>query len=81
MGMKTTVEISDELLRRAKRAALDRGTTLRDLIERGLRREIEEPPPDFRLRDESVVGTGTQPGVDEGDWRKIAEMTYEGRGG
>ncbi len=35
--MKTTVEIDDELLRGAKRAAIDRRCTLRDLMERGLR--------------------------------------------
>ncbi|MDJ0952636.1 MAG: DUF2191 domain-containing protein [Acidimicrobiia bacterium] len=79
--MKTTVEIADELLKRAKQAALDRETTLRDLIERGLRRELDEPEREFRLRDASVGGAGTQPGIDEGDWRTIAELAYEGRGG
>ncbi|MGH9483152.1 MAG: hypothetical protein ACRD1L_13775 [Terriglobales bacterium] len=41
--MKTTVEIAPELLRAAKRAALDRGTSLEALIETGLRRELATP--------------------------------------
>ncbi|MGH9518314.1 MAG: hypothetical protein ACRD2D_01645 [Terriglobales bacterium] len=38
--MKTTVEIDDLLLRAAKRAAVERGTTLRAMLESGLRREL-----------------------------------------
>jgi len=38
--MKTTVEIEEDLLRAAKRAAIDRNCTLREMIERGLRREL-----------------------------------------
>jgi len=38
--MKTTVEIEEDLLRAAKRAAIDRKCTLREMIERGLRREL-----------------------------------------
>jgi hypothetical protein len=34
--MKTTVEIEDELLKSAKRAALEEGVSLRQLIEEGL---------------------------------------------
>ena len=41
--MKTTVELPDELLLLAKRAALERGTTLRALIENGLSRELKDP--------------------------------------
>jgi len=38
--MKTTIEISDELLRRAKQAALERGTTLRVIVEEALARAL-----------------------------------------
>lgn len=41
--MKTTVELPDELFVAAKKMAAERRTTLRDLIERGLRRELKEP--------------------------------------
>lgn len=34
--MKTTVEIRDDLLAKAKRQAVAEGTTLRDVLERGL---------------------------------------------
>ncbi len=80
--MKTTVEISDSLLRQAKQLALAGGTTLRDLVESGLRKEIaSRQKPEYRLADESWGGSGLQPGVDEGDWRTIADLAYEGRGG
>lgn len=35
--MKTTIEINDELFRSARRHAADTGTTLRALVEEGLR--------------------------------------------
>ena len=38
--MKTTVDIDDDLLKAAKKRAIDEGTTLRALLERGLRREL-----------------------------------------
>ena len=38
--MKTTVDLPDDLLIRAKKRAVDSRTTLRVLIERGLRREL-----------------------------------------
>lgn len=80
--MKTTVEITDDLLRQAKKVALESRTTLRDLIERGLRREIENHcSRAFTLPDESFGGSGTQAGIDEGDWSSIAAIIYEGRGG
>lgn len=41
--MKTTVELPDDLFVAAKKTAVERRTTLRDLIERGLRRELSEP--------------------------------------
>lgn len=41
--MKTTVEVSDELYRRAKAEAALRGRKLKDLIEEGLRLVLEAP--------------------------------------
>ncbi len=42
--MKTTVEVSDDLYRRAKSEAALRGRRLRDLVEEGLRLVLEAPP-------------------------------------
>lgn len=41
--MKTTVELPDELLIAAKQHAAESRSTLRKLIERGLRRELRRP--------------------------------------
>jgi hypothetical protein len=38
--MRTTVDLPDELLKRAKIAAIERGVTLRDLIGAALRKEL-----------------------------------------
>lgn len=38
--MKTTVDIDDDLLKAAKKRAIDEGTTLRALLERGLRHAL-----------------------------------------
>ncbi len=42
-AMKTTVEVPDELYRRAKAEAALRGCKLREFIEEGLRLALEEP--------------------------------------
>ena len=81
--MKTTVEIEDRLFERAKREALRRKTTLRKLIERGLRHELGQPArkTEFRLRDASFKGGGgLQPGIDLSNWEQIRDIIYEGRG-
>jgi hypothetical protein len=44
--MKTTVEVPDELYRRAKAEAALRGRKLKDLIEEGLRHVLETPQQD-----------------------------------
>ncbi len=41
--MKTTVEVSDDLYRRAKSEAALRGRKLKDLVEEGLRLVLERP--------------------------------------
>jgi hypothetical protein len=42
-AMKTTVEVSDDLYRRAKSEAALRGRKLKDLVEEGLRLVLETP--------------------------------------
>jgi hypothetical protein len=80
--MKTTVEISDGILRAAKAIAVREETSVRALIEEGLRRLIAERRTrgEFRLRDVSFAGGGLQPGMREGDWSQVSELAYQGRG-
>ena len=81
-SMKTTVDISDPLLREAKRLAAREGVTLKTLIERGLHRVVSETKSaaTFRLRQASVKGRGLQPGVRHASWEQLRDMAYEGRG-
>lgn len=81
--MKTTIEIADKLLEQAKRVAARERTTVRALVETGLRREISERRlrKAFRLRDASVKGRGLQPGVRGLSWERLRDLIYEGRGG
>jgi hypothetical protein len=81
--MKTTVEISDALMEQAKRLAAREHTTLRALIEQGLRKVIAEKkrPDGFRLRRASFKGKGLQPQVLGADWERLRDLAYEGRGG
>jgi hypothetical protein len=44
--MRTTVDIPDELFRRAKSEAALRGRKLKDLVEEGLRLALDEQQPD-----------------------------------
>ena len=48
--MKTSVELPDSLLREAKRLALRERTTVRALIERGLRTVIADRRPAAQVR-------------------------------
>lgn len=81
--MKTTVEITDSLLEEARKLASRDGTSLRVLIEDGLRRVIAQRRRGgtFRLRKATFKGNGLQPGVAAATCDRIREMTYEGRGG
>lgn len=82
--MKTSVEIPDTLFEKAKQIAAREKTTLRALIEDGLRRVVDERREEsgsFRLRDASFEGEGLQAKVGEGSWERIREMIYEGQGG
>ena len=81
--MKTTVDISDNLLEDAKKLAAREGTTVRALIEQGLRQIItaRKRRGVFRLRKVTFKGQGLQPGVSTATWEQIRDMAYEGRGG
>lgn len=82
--MKTTVEISDPLLRRAKKLAARRGTTLKAVIEDALRAELaaaEAAPTGGSVRTHTFNGRGLKAGLAWDDWATIRSLAYEGRGG
>ena len=82
--MKTTIEISDPLLREARKLAEREGVTLRALVERGLRRVVIETKPGgapFKLRRASFKGKGLQADVRGASWDRLRDLAYEGRGG
>jgi hypothetical protein len=81
--MKTTLDISDPLLREARKIAARERTTLRALVEQGLRRILAEKTrkPTFRLRKASFKGRGLRPEIADAGWDRLRDLAYEGRGG
>ncbi|MEO8314737.1 MAG: DUF2191 domain-containing protein [Pseudomonadota bacterium] len=81
--MKTTIDISDPLLKEAKNVAHREGTTVRAIVERGLQLALGERrnAKRFRLRDGSVAGSGLHPEATGLSHEQMRERSYEGRGG
>ena len=81
--MKTTIEISNSLLEEARRLAAREGTTVRALVEQGLRHVVAERKSRdvFKLRQASFKGHGLQAAFAGATWEHIREAMYEGRGG
>jgi len=81
--MKTTVHIPDTLLEEARRIANQEQTTIKALIEEGLRLTIEsrKHKREFRLRKATFKGDGLQLNVADASWEKIRDLSYGGRGG
>jgi hypothetical protein len=82
--MKTTIDIADSLLRRARQLAARRHTTLKAVVEEALRRALQEEsltsrPP--RLRTHTFRGRGLQRGLSWDDWTALRAFAYEERGG
>lgn len=65
--MRTTINIHDEVLRKAKETALHRHCTLGSLIEDGLRKILARKSPSVPAKSTRLPtsgGRGLQPGVD-----------------
>ena len=79
--MKTTVEISDALLVRAKRHARKVGRPLRALIEDGLRQILEAEPAqnNYQLPDRSVGDVRGHNPLESLSWQDLRDEIYGGR--
>jgi len=81
--MKTTVEISSEALEEARKVAAEQGTTLRALIEEGLRRVLAERRhrrAGFRLRPATFRGKGLSAEFAGASWPAVRDAAYRERG-
>jgi hypothetical protein len=76
---KTTIEIPEDLLLQAKAHAARERTTLKVLVESGLRTALGRRAPSdrFRLRDASVGGRGLQPQFRTGGWERLRDTIYD----
>jgi hypothetical protein len=77
--MKTTVNLSDELIHEAQELARRERTTLRELIETGLRTVIKQRTGEheFVLEDASVDGHGLQPAFRGVPWEQVRDAIYQ----
>jgi hypothetical protein len=80
--MKTTLDIADPLLREAREIAARERTTLRSLVEQGLRKIVAEKKrkSGFKLRDASVGGRGLRPELHDSGWDRIRDIVYDRTG-
>lgn len=75
--MKTTIEISDAIFERAKALAAREGTTVRALVEDGLRQILRERrAKPFLLRDAAVGGEGLTPEFEGAGWDRFRDTAY-----
>jgi hypothetical protein len=79
--VKTTLDISDALLERAKRHARKMGKPLRAVVEEGLRRvlEAERSTPRYTLQDHSVGKPGGRNPLDSLTWQDLRDEIYGAR--
>ncbi len=83
--MKTTIHIPGALFDAARKIAQEDDTTLKALLEEGLRKVVSERRPHrgqpFRLRKATFKGRGLQPHLAGVTWDQILEIGYKGRAG
>lgn len=76
--MKTTLDIHDELLTRAKRHAKETGRPLRAVVEEGLRRVLMSTTPrkNYRLPDLRAGDPEAADPLERYSWPELREMIY-----
>ena len=74
--MKTTIELSDNLLLRAKERAKERSITLRALIEQSLSDTLDESPSETKIEPVTYKGKGLSPEFEDASWDEIRDAIY-----
>ena len=76
--VKTTIDIQDELLLRAKHHARQTGRPLRAVVEEGLRQVLSAASPrdPYRLPDLSVGRAGEADPLEAYSWQDLREIIY-----
>ena len=79
-AVKTTLNIQDELLARAKRHARRTGRPLRAVVEEGLRQVLstESPRGRYVLPDHSVGEADGRDPLEAYSWQDLREVIYAG---
>lgn len=81
--MKTTIDLPDDLLIEVKKHAAERRTTIRSLVERGLRRELDESGKRAATRRPAIrwitVKGGLAPGLDVADRASMMDRLHHDR--
>lgn len=74
--MKTTIEIADNLLARAKARAREQKITLRSLIEESLAATLDQPLSQAKVRPVTFKGKGLSSEWEEASWDQIRDTIY-----
>jgi hypothetical protein len=74
--MKTTIEIADNILARAKARARAQHITLRSLIEVSLATTLDQPLPATMVTPVTFKGNGPRPEFEDASWDKIRDAIY-----
>ena len=82
-AMKTTIDIHDELLERAKRRARETGRTLRSVVEDGLRAVLASPTLEntYQLPDLRVGDPDAEDPLERYSWPELRELIYNDHDG
>ena len=78
--MRTTISLDEPLLKKARRAALDRGISFNELVITALRVELSRTPESRRrekVRLATFGGRGLRPGVDLDDTASLEDIMNE----
>jgi hypothetical protein len=81
--MKTTIDLPDDLLIEVKKHAAERRTTIRALVERGLRRELSDSEPRTAAGQPLIrwitVEGGLPQGLDVADRARMMDWLHDDR--